>query len=142
MTRIRVATAGMLAVAAYGAVALPAVATSGSGAAAQSALTEAYGKGPTVSCLRGKGAAVTAVTPANRRLRALRDLAQKTSWQAKLGGDVVGVAIGRSAGEAAMLVDLLRIPNDRYRIERRDNAVLLYAPASADLAQVIRGCLA
>jgi hypothetical protein len=121
---------------------LPALATSGSTEAGQSAGVQSYGKARTVSCLRGKGAVVTPVTPANRRLRALRDLAQKTSWQAKLGADIVGVAISRSADDAGLLVELLRVPRDPYRIERRNNVVLLYSPASSPLAQVVRGCLA
>lgn len=111
-------------------------------AAAASAGTDVYRKAPTVSCLRGKNVAVAAIKPSDRRLRALRDLAQKTSWQATLRKGVVGVAIGRNANDAELLVELLSVPNDRYRLERRANAVLLYRPTAATLAKTVRNCLA
>ena len=128
------------------------VAGAGAGVAAHTAVSSAtrsgsadaapvYRKAPTVSCLRQKGIVVAAIKPVDRRLRALRDLAQKTSWQAKKGSRVVGASINRSVDDARFLLDLLRVPNDRYRLDSRGNAVLLYLPAASSLATVVRGCL-
>jgi hypothetical protein len=136
------ATVAMLAVIACGALATASLAAPAGRASAESASVTRYSKKPIISCLRGKRVVVSVGTPANRRLRALHDLAQRSSWQAKQGKSVVGIAIGRSAADAALVVELLRVPNDRYRIERRENVVLLFAPASAKLARVVRGCLA
>ena len=109
---------------------------------AQAVRAQGYSKAPTVSCLREKQVAVAAVRPADRRLRALRDLAQKTSWQASKGKLVVGVSIGRNESEAELLVELLRVPNTPYRLEQRSNAVLVYLPPAASLAKKVRACLA
>ena len=108
----------------------------------EAARTAVYRKTPTVSCLRRANVAVTAIRPLDRRLRALRDLAQTTSWQASSGGRVVGVSINRTANDAAFLVELLRVPNTPYRLERRANAVLVYLSSASTLATRVRSCLA
>jgi hypothetical protein len=51
------------------------------------------------------------------------------------------VSIGRTTNDAQLLVELLRIPNDRYRIVRKANAVLLYTPSATSLAKTIVACL-
>ena len=143
MRRLAVASAASVVLVGCGAFASVSFADSSQAIAAR--VTEAqriYHRAPTVSCLKEKRVVVTTVVPADRRLRALRDLAQKTSWQAKLGSRVVGVSINRTAADAELLLELLRVPNDAYRHERSANAVLLYRPSAAPLARTIRACLA
>lgn len=106
-----------------------------------SGASQVYRKAPTVACLRQEGVAIAPIKPIDRRLRALRDLAQKTSWQARKGSAVVGASLSRNADDAQFLLELLRVPRDRYRLVARGNAVLLYLPAASGLAAVVRGCL-
>jgi hypothetical protein len=77
----------------------------------------------------------------NRRLRALRDLAQKTSIQARVKGAVVGLAITRSAAEASFLYELLQVPRDPLRLERVRNVVLLSPKRPVAARLVVISCL-
>ena len=100
-----------------------------------------YLLGPTVACLKARRVAVTVIAPRDTRLRAMRDLAQRTSRQARSGRQVVGLAVGRTTNDATLLVELLRVPKDPYRLERLGNAVLLYRPVAAQLRTIVRSCL-
>lgn len=100
-----------------------------------------YRLNPTVSCLKGRGVAIRVIDPVDRRLRAMRDLAQKTSRQARKGKQVVGLAFGRTTNDAILLVELLRIPKDVYRLERKENVVLLYRPTASNLRSTVLACL-
>lgn len=143
MTRVAAAAAAASALVVCTALPLSASAGSaGTTSVRETAATGLYRKAPTVACVRRARADVTAIAPADKRLRALRDLAQKTSWQAKRGADVVGVSINRTSNDAQLLIELLRVPRDRYRLERKANAVLLYVPSSRALASAVRACLA
>lgn len=113
--------------------------TTGSGTTPSS--PPAYRLGSTVTCLKGYGLVVTAILPKDQRLRAMRDLAQKTSRQARSGRNVVALAFGRTKNDATLLIELLRVPNDPYRVERRRNVVLLYAPEAENLRGTVRACL-
>lgn len=88
-------------------------------------------------CLVGRGAAVSTSRPSDTRLRALRDLAQHTSVVVRLDGRSVGLALG----DTELLVDLLRVPNDPYRVDVRGNAVVMYRPVARPQADVVRSCL-
>jgi hypothetical protein len=81
------------------------------------------------------------VRPSDTRLRALRDLAQKTSVQARVGRDVVGLAFTRTASEAQFLAELLEVQKDPYRLSRRRNVVLLYRPAPSGARTAVGACL-
>ena len=100
-----------------------------------------YRLGATVACLKARRVAIGAIDPIDKRLRAMRDLAQRTSRQARAGRQTVGFVVGRTANDATLLVELLRVPKDPYRLERSGNAVLLYRPAAARLRSIVRSCL-
>jgi hypothetical protein len=138
MTR-RVAATAALVVGLSGAGSVPVTAATSS--SANGVAAPSYRKAPTVACLRRQKVVVTGIAPADRRLRALRDLAQKTSWQAKLGTRVVGVSLNADTSSAELLEELLRVPRDPYRLERRSNALLLYKPTALPLARIVRTCL-
>jgi hypothetical protein len=95
----------------------------------------------TVTCLRHRGAVVGRVKPGNRRLRALRDLAQKTSVQVTLRRVVVGVAFTRSTSDATLLFELLRVPNDPLRLEQRRNVVLVSPKTASAARSAVLNCL-
>ena len=80
---------------------------------------------------------VSKVRSTDPRLRALGDLAQKTSLQARREGETIGLAFG----DTRLLASLLRVPNDPYRLEVRRNALLMYRPAARRQATALRGCL-
>ena len=117
--------------------------TTSSGYSASSAAEprRTFRLGATAACLRARSTIVTLIVHADRRLRAMGDLAQKTSRQVRSGRQVVGVAFGRTTNDAVLLVDLLRVQNDPYRLERKGNVVLLYARSSERLRATVRGCL-
>jgi hypothetical protein len=100
-----------------------------------------YELGPTSRCLKQRGARVRSVQPQNSRLRSFRDLAQKNSIQAELRKGVVAIAFTTSANSAKLLVELLRVPKDPYRIVRRENAVLMYRPAAKGAFTTAASCL-
>ena len=101
-------------------------------------LETSYSPLRTRRCLEALGLVTRPVPRTDSRLRALADLAQRNSFAVVGGaGNVAGVAFG----DAALLADLLEVPNDPYRIETRGNALLMYRPAARPLASRVRGCL-
>ena len=70
----------------------------------------------------GAGFAVSKVRSTDPRLRALGDLAQRTSLELRLGRADSGPRLRRHA----TALGLLRVPNDPYRLEVRRNALLMY----------------
>ncbi len=96
-----------------------------------------YALGPTRSCLEERGAAVSPIRPADPQLRALRDLAQRTSLEVRFRGETVGLAFG----DAKLLAELLRVPDDPYLVDVRRNAVLMYRPSARAEARVVQSCL-
>jgi hypothetical protein len=96
-----------------------------------------YSLAATRRCLRGAGFAVSKVRSQDPRLRALGDLAQRTSLELRRGGQTLGVAFG----DTQLLADLLRVPDDPYRLEVRRNALLMYPPSARAAAALLRGCL-
>lgn len=96
-----------------------------------------YAIEPTRRCLRSTGAAVSAIRSTDPRLRALGDLAQRTSLEVRLDGRPLGVAFGN----AELLESLLRVPDDPYRLEVRGNVLLMFRPTARVQAGVVRGCL-
>lgn len=107
------------------------------------AVTKPYSLGATSRCLRRQGARVGRVAPADARLRAVRDLAQRTSIQAKVagGGGVVALAFTKTAADGRLLLDLLRVANDPYRLVRRHNVVLMYRPKAQRTFALALRCL-
>jgi hypothetical protein len=96
-----------------------------------------YALGPTRTCLRAAGAAVSPVRSTDPRLRALGDLAQRTSLEVRLAGQTLGVAFG----DARLLESLLIVPDDPYVLEVRRNALIMYRRDAQAEAAVLRGCL-
>ena len=78
--------------------------------------------------------------PRQPRLRALRDLAQRTSVLVRFRRDVVGLAVARGSSEAELLVELLRAPG-AYRVLRRQNAVLVFRSGSRRTLERVFRCL-
>jgi hypothetical protein len=100
-----------------------------------------YAMAPTRRCLVKLGAVVGRVRASDARLRALRDLAQRNSFQAMLGGRTVAMAFGRDVAAAQLLVELLTVPRDPYRLTRRANVVFLYRPRSRQAFSRAASCL-
>jgi hypothetical protein len=100
-------------------------------------ITPRYALGPTRRCLMARGARIAALRSDDPRLKALGDLAQRTSLAVRLDGRTVGVAVG----DVALLVDLLRVPDDPYTLEVRGNALLMYRPEARAQADIVRDCL-
>ena len=100
-----------------------------------------YELAPTRRCLEARGAVVRRLDAGEGRLRTLRDLAQRTSYEVRLDGARIGLALTRRAADARLLVMLLRIPGDAYRLERRRNAVLMYLSADRLRGATVRDCL-
>jgi hypothetical protein len=121
------------------AVALACAAPAADSAGAATQLS--YSRTPTLACLRKKGAVVGRVVPVNNRMRALRDLAQKTSVQARVGKATIGLVFARSHSEAVLLVELLTVPRDPYLLERHDNVVVLSPKTARAARSSVIGCL-
>lgn len=100
-----------------------------------------YSLSATSKCLARHGAKVGPVKPRDSRLRALRDLAQRNSIEADFKAGRVGIAFSKSTDDAKLLVELLTVPKDPYRLVRRNNAVLLYKPKDRAAYSVAVACL-
>lgn len=96
-----------------------------------------YAVAPTRRCLSARKLRMTKIRVRSGRLKELADLAQKTSFEVRVRGRIVGVAFGNSA----LLTELLRVPGNRHRLERRRNVLLVYLPAARSQAAVVRACL-
>lgn len=94
----------------------------------------------TLRCLERRRLSVDRRLPTDPRLRALRDLAQRTSVVVQVRRAQVGLAVASGISEAELLVELLRAPGP-YRILRRRNAVVVYRRAQASEALEITRCL-
>jgi hypothetical protein len=100
-------------------------------------ITPRYALAPTRRCLVERGARVAALRSNDPRLKALGDLAQRTSLAVRLDGRTVGVAVG----DVALLVDLLRVPGDPFTLDVHGNALLMYRPEARAQADIVRDCL-
>ncbi len=98
-----------------------------------------YALQPTLRCIKRRATLMTA--PADDRLRALRDLAQRTSALVRFQRQEVGIAVVESEAHAKLLADLLVAPDDPYRIVLRRNAVLLFLPRARVAFRFAAGCL-
>ena len=96
-----------------------------------------YRLAPTRRCLRAAGFAVTPVRSNDPRLRALGDLAQRSSFELRSGKQTIGLAFG----DTRLLLSLLRVPRDPYRLEARRNALLMYRRSAGKEATAARACL-
>jgi hypothetical protein len=116
--------------------------TAGTAAPSRSAaMAPLFRRSAVTACLRRGGVTVGPVRPANSRFRALRDLAQRTSLEARLRGDAVALAFGQTEADAELLVELLRVPRDPYRLVRRRNVVFLQRPGTGPARTAVAGCL-
>jgi len=96
-----------------------------------------YQLAPTRRCLRAAGFVVTAVRSTDPRLRALGDLAQRTSLELRVNRRTLGLAFG----DTRLLLSLMRVPDDPHRLEARRNALLMYLPSARAEAAIVRDCL-
>jgi hypothetical protein len=96
-----------------------------------------YTLAATRRCLISAGFAVSPIRSDDQRLRALGDLAQRTSLELRLAGQTLGLAFG----DTRLLASLLAVPNDPYRLEVRRNALLMYRPTARREAERVRDCL-
>jgi len=122
-----------------------AAAVLGATAASAPATTEraaaVYSLGATSRCLAAHGAKVGVVRPRDTRLRQLHDLAQKTSIEADFKSGRVGIAFSKSESDARLLLELLVVPKDPYRVVAKANAVLMYKPLHRKAYAVALACL-
>lgn len=58
-----------------------------------------------------------------------------------MGGQLVGVAFVASEPDAELLAELLRVPNNPYRVTIEENVVLMYQPAAARALTTVVDCL-
>lgn len=100
-----------------------------------------YAREPTTGCLERGGAVVSDLRPSDPRLQALRDLAQRDSLEVTFGGQSVGLAFVPDAAAAELLVELLEVPDDPYRVTNDRNVVLMYKPSAAQAFRLATGCL-
>jgi len=122
--------------------ALGAAPTVGEVARAASRVSSApYSLAASTRCLRANGATVARVQPRNARLRALRDLAQRTSREVRVGSRIVGIAFVERSSDAELLIDLLRVPSDPYRLQRRQNVIMMARPRDRRAAALVTSCL-
>ena len=113
----------------------------GSGGRSARSVAMPYGLQATSRCLsRVPGVSVTKVST-NRRLRAMRDLAQQTSVVVRFRQHRVGLAVLPNAAQARLLAELLRAPRDPYRIVLRRNALLFFLPSAQVAFELTAGCL-
>ncbi|MBA2643093.1 MAG: hypothetical protein H0U82_09225 [Actinobacteria bacterium] len=103
--------------------------------------TEQYSLAATSRCLRTKDATIGPLRPRDARLRAMRDLAQRTSREVRLQGDIVGIAFQRDEAAASLLIELLRIPSDPYRLVQAGNVVVMSRRADRAAHSVVVNCL-
>ena len=95
---------------------------------------------PTLQCLERRRLSVDMRLPADPRLRALRDLAQKKSVVVHVGQARLGLAVTSGVSEAELLVELLSAPGP-YGILRRRNAVVVYRRGQRSEAVELTRCL-
>jgi len=102
-----------------------------------------YSLDATSRCLAKHGAKVGRLRPLDTRLRAMRDLAQKTSIQADFKKGRVGLAFATSESGAKLLVELLTVPRDplKYVLVRKGNVVLMYRSAHKPAFTAATACL-
>ena len=84
---------------------------------------------------------MTPVRALDSQMRQLRDLAQRTSREVRIGTRSIGLAFTRTVGDATILVELLTVPNDVYRIVRLRNVVLMYKPVARPAFAAASACL-
>lgn len=97
----------------------------GAGASSEASGSANYTLTATKRCLVAHGAKVGPVRPVDSRLKQLHDLAQKNSIQADLAVGRAGLAFTKSDSDARLLVELLVVPKDAYRVVAKSNAVLM-----------------
>lgn len=117
-------------------------ATTAAGSTAGAATTTApsprpYSLAATRRCLLSSGFSVSPVRTQDVRLRALGDVAQRTSLELEANGATLGLAFG----DTRLLIGVLRVPDDPYRLVADRNALLMYRPADKDAAGRVRRCL-
>jgi hypothetical protein len=100
-----------------------------------------YALEPTRQCLESRGAITSEVHPADERFQALRDLAQRNSMQATVGDETVGMAFAASDSDSQLLMDLLTVPGDPYRIITNKNVVLVYRARAEAAFRASLDCL-
>ena len=96
---------------------------------------------PTRACLESRGIGTSEVRPADERFQALRDLAQRNSIEATVGDEKVGMAFAASDSDSQLLVDLLTVPGDSYRIVTNRNVVLVYRARAEAAFRASLDCL-
>ena len=96
-----------------------------------------YAFEPTRRCLVANGARVSRLRAEEGRLRELAAFAQKTSFAVRLDGRTVAVAFGN----ADLLAELLTVPDNPYKLEVRDNVLLMFLPRAREQASAVRSCL-
>jgi hypothetical protein len=100
-----------------------------------------YSMAATKTCLRAAGAVITRVHRTDRRRIAVSDVAQRTSFEARLRGASVILAFARGESEAAIVRELLSAPQNPYLLRLKTNVVLMYRPAAARAAAAAIRCL-
>ena len=101
------------------------------------AVARRYAFEPTRRCLLEQGAVVSRLRADEGRLRELAAFAQKTSFEVRLDGRAVALAFGN----APLLAELLTVPDNPYKLEVRDNVLLMFLPRARKQARAVRSCL-
>ncbi len=102
---------------------------------------QAFALQPTVRCLTRAGGRVTAIPARDADLKALHDLAQRTSRKLVLRGQTIGFAVVDSDATATLLIELLDRPSTGFLAARRANAIFLYRPANRRALNAAVACL-
>ena len=100
-----------------------------------------YQRSITVACLVKRGASVRQIRPTNTAFQALQDVARGQAREVLVKNRRVALAFARNIAGAELLVELLTVPTDSYRVERRGNVVLLYRARDARTLAIVVRCL-
>jgi hypothetical protein len=122
-----------------------ALATVALGAAAgvgQASATETpYSRAPSTRCLRSHGVESSKIRPIDASRSSLADLAQHTSLEVRTSRASVLLAFTPSPSQADLLVELLTMPSNRYKLQVRRNVLLMFRAQDRKLADLVTACL-
>jgi hypothetical protein len=110
-------------------------------AGADAGVPGTYSLKSTEKCLRAHGATLGPVNRTDPQRKAVADLAQRTSFEVRLRGASVILAFAKDSSGAAMLDELLTVPNDPYLVRVKSNVILMYRPSAAQAARAVIRCL-
>jgi hypothetical protein len=100
-----------------------------------------YARAASTRCLNAHGAKTSKIRRLDASRRSLADLAQHTSLEIRRTQASVLLAFTPGPSEAKLLVELLTMPSNPYRLQVRRNVLLMFRPQDRKLADLVTACL-